>query len=132
MIVNILRHLDFCERACGARSRCRPILLTKLTDLKTEKNGGFRTDPLAKCRRYFIQVIIKSVSLAERNALKTILHLRVKKRETQREHKWFDLGFSWWAEVDSKQSRLLQPFILKGCSNTLHKRSNVFFIHLHI
>ena len=36
-----------------------------------------------------------------------------KKRETQREHKWFDLGFSWWAEVDSNhRSRRRQIYSL--------------------
>ena len=37
-----------------------------------------------------------------------------------------------YIEVDAKHFRLLQPFIFKGFRDTLHKRSNVFFIHLHI
>ena len=38
----------------------------------------------------------------------------------------------WWAEMDSKQSGFLQPFILKGFRGTLHKHSKAIFIHLII
>ena len=55
--------------------------------------------------------------MPKRNALKKILYLRVKKRNPNL-HKWFDLGFSWWAEVDSNQKvrvlEALNPFIYKG------------------
>ena len=37
----------------------------------------------------------------------------------------------WWAEVDSKQRCFLQPFILKGFRDTLHKRSKATFIRYH-
>ena len=37
-----------------------------------------------------------------------------------------------YTEVDSSKAITLNPFILKGFRDTLHKRPNVFFIHLHI
>jgi hypothetical protein len=52
-------------------------------------------------------------------------------------HKWLACllpqidtsNFLIFVEVDSKHFRLLQPFILKGFSDTLHKRSKSIFIH---
>ena len=38
---SIRRHLDFCERACGAQVLVSSLLLTEFTDLKTEKMAAF-------------------------------------------------------------------------------------------
>ena len=44
--------MTFASAPAALRFWCRRFFSTRFTDLKTEKNGGFRADPLAKHHRF--------------------------------------------------------------------------------
>ena len=48
---NIKRHLDYTSARLRRAVKVSSLLPTRFTDLKTEKNGGFRANPLAKYHR---------------------------------------------------------------------------------
>ena len=51
------------ERAPAARGQGVVAFFDRLTDLKTENNGGFRADPLAKYHRFlFFEILFKDFS----------------------------------------------------------------------
>ncbi len=47
-ILSTRRHLDYTSARLRRAAKVSSLLPTRFTDLKTEKNGGFRADPLAK------------------------------------------------------------------------------------
>ena len=48
---SIRRHLDYTSARLRRAVKVSSLFFDRLTDLKTEKNGGFRANPLAKFRR---------------------------------------------------------------------------------
>ena len=57
---SVRRHLDYTSARLRRAVKVSSLLLTKFTDLKTEKNGGFRADPLAKYHRFpFFEILFK-------------------------------------------------------------------------
>ena len=57
---SIVRHLDYTSARLRRAVKVSSLLPTRFTDLKTEKNGGFRADPLAKYHRFlFFGILFK-------------------------------------------------------------------------
>ena len=57
---SIRRHLDYTSARLRRAVKVSSLLPTRFTDLKTEKNGGFRADPLAKYHRFlFFGILFK-------------------------------------------------------------------------
>ena len=58
--MSIRRHLDYTSARLRRAVKVSSDLPTRFTDLKTEKNGGFRADPLAKYHRFlFFETLFK-------------------------------------------------------------------------
>ena len=49
---SIKRHLDYTSARLRRAVKVSSLFFDRFTDLKTEKNGGFRADPLAKYHRF--------------------------------------------------------------------------------
>ena len=57
---SIRRHLDYTSARLRRAVKVSSLFSTRFTDLKTEKNGGFRADPLAKYHRFlFFGILFK-------------------------------------------------------------------------
>ena len=57
---SIRRHLDYTSARLRRAVKVSSLFFDRFTDLKTEKNGGFRADPLAKYHRFlFFGILFK-------------------------------------------------------------------------